>query len=43
LYAGRVVAQKSEAKKPVANNPVAKTAHYLAAASLRVETKRSVS
>lgn len=31
LYAGRIVAQKSEAKKPVANNPVAKAAHYLAA------------
>ena len=31
LYAGRIVARKSEAKKPVANHPVAKTAHYLAA------------
>jgi uncharacterized membrane protein len=31
LYAGRIVAQKSEAKKPVSNNPIAKTAHYLAA------------
>ena len=31
LYAGRIVARKSEAKKPVPNNPVSKAAHYLAA------------
>jgi hypothetical protein len=31
LWAGRVVAQKAEAKKPITGGPIAKGAHYLAA------------
>lgn len=31
LWAGRVVAQKAEAKKPVNGGPLAKLSHYLAA------------